>query len=145
MQTVLLLGAGKIGRMIARLLTESGDYAVRVADVEEAALARVQEQTQVASVHQLDASSHEGLLKLMQGCRAVISALSFSHNRLIAQAALEAGISYFDLTEDRQTTAEVRRIAAAARPGQIFAPQCGLAPGFIGIVASHLLEWFDKL
>ncbi len=24
-------------------------------------------------------------------------------------------------------------------------PQCGLAPGFISIVASHLLKWFEKL
>lgn len=145
MQTVLLLGAGKIGRMIAHLLTTSGDYAVRVADVEEAALTRIQEQTKVASVHRLDASSPDELRNLMQGCRGVISALSFSHNPIVAQAALETGVSYFDLTEDRETTAEVRRIAAQTRPGQVFAPQCGLAPGFIGIVASHLLTWFNKL
>jgi saccharopine dehydrogenase-like NADP-dependent oxidoreductase len=145
MSTVLLLGAGKIGRMIARLLTDSGDYAVRVADVEEAALTRIQEQTKVVSVHRLDASSADELRRLMQGCRAVISALSFSHNPTVARAALEAGISYFDLTEDRDTTTEVRRISEQARPGQVFVPQCGLAPGFISIVASHLLKWFDKL
>src|SRR5688572_24100048 len=99
--TVLLLGAGKIGRMIARLLTDTGDYAVRVADVEEAALKRIQEQTPAVLVHRLDADSHGEMVKLMQGCQGVISALSFSHNRQVAEAALEAGISYFDLTEDR--------------------------------------------
>src|SRR5688572_14265866 len=145
MQTVLLLGAGKIGRMIARLLTDTGDYAVRVADVEAAALARVQQQTPAVSVHQLDADSHDDLLRLMNGCQAVISALSFLHNPAVARAALEAGISYFDLTEDRETTAAVRRIAEQARPGQVFVPQCGLAPGFISIVASHLLTRFETL
>jgi saccharopine dehydrogenase-like NADP-dependent oxidoreductase len=145
MPSILLLGAGKIGRMIARLLADSGDYTVRVADVEEAALARIRQLTPQASVHRLDASRQEELLKLMQGCQAVISALSFNHNPVVARAALEAGIHYLDLTEDRDTTAEVRQIAEAARPGQVFVPQCGLAPGFISIVASHLLKWFEKL
>jgi saccharopine dehydrogenase-like NADP-dependent oxidoreductase len=143
--TVLLLGAGKIGRMIARLLIDTGDYNVRVADVEPAALSRVKQQTPAASVHQLDAESHEALLELMQGCRAVISALSFRHNPAVARAALEAGISYFDLTEDRETTAQVRAFAEQAKPGQVFVPQCGLAPGFISIVASHLIKRFEKL
>ncbi len=145
MTTVLLLGAGKIGRMIARLLYDTGDYSVRVADVEPAALTRIQQQTPVASVHQLDASSHAELVRLMQGCQAVISALSFRHNPAVARAALEAGISYFDLTEDRETTAEVRRVAERAGTGQVFVPQCGLAPGFISIVASHLLTRFEKI
>src|SRR5688500_2652730 len=81
----------------------------------------------------------------MQGCQAVISALSFRHNPAVARAALEAGLSYFDLTEDRETTAEVRRVAEQSRPRQVFVPQCGLAPGFISIVASHLITRFEKL
>lgn len=145
MSTVLLLGAGKIGRMIARLLRDTGDYKISVADVAPAALARIQQQNSVASVHQLDVHSHAELLRLMQDCQAVVSALSFSHNPAVARAALEAGISYFDLTEDRGTTAEVRQIAAQARPGQVFVPQCGLAPGFISIVAAELIQRFETL
>ena len=38
MHRVLLLGAGKIGRMIARLLIDSGDYSVVVGDVSADAL-----------------------------------------------------------------------------------------------------------
>ena len=40
MHRVLLLGAGKIGRMIAKLLTSTPDYEVLVADADHAALAR---------------------------------------------------------------------------------------------------------
>ncbi len=36
-------------------------------------------------------------------------------------------------------------IATEARGGQIFMPQCGLAPGFVSIVAQHLTESFDSL
>ena len=39
MHRVLLLGAGKIGRMIARFLMDSGDYDVLVGDVSEMRLA----------------------------------------------------------------------------------------------------------
>jgi saccharopine dehydrogenase-like NADP-dependent oxidoreductase len=39
----------------------------------------------------------------------------------------------------------VRHIAGAARPGQIFMPQCGLAPGFVSIAAHHLTRDFDRL
>src|SRR5918993_1423295 len=38
-----------------------------------------------------------------------------------------------------------RHIASAARPGQIFMPQCGLAPGFVSIAAHHLTRDFDRL
>ena len=37
----LLLGAGKIGRMIARFLMDSGDYDVLVGDVSDSALERI--------------------------------------------------------------------------------------------------------
>ena len=41
MTNVLLLGAGTIGRMIATLLSQSGDYRVHVADTDVAALDRL--------------------------------------------------------------------------------------------------------
>jgi saccharopine dehydrogenase-like NADP-dependent oxidoreductase len=58
---------------------------------------------------------------------------------------LKAGVSYFDLTEDRETTQEIMAIAKKAKAGQIFMPQCGLAPGFISILANDLCKSFDKL
>ena len=41
MHRVLLLGAGKIGRMIARLLVDSGDYELLVADSKDGSLGRI--------------------------------------------------------------------------------------------------------
>jgi len=141
-QTILLIGAGKIGRMIASLLSASGDYQLRIADQFPAALERIQKRLPEVETRTLNADSHAELLQLMQGCTAVISALSFRENPGVARAALEAGINYFDLTEDRQTTAAVKEIAADAAPGQVFLPQSGLAPGFVTIVTKHVMEWF---
>ncbi len=144
-QTILLIGAGKIGRMIASLLHASGDYQLRIADQFPAALERIQKRLPDVETRTLNADSHAELLQLMQGCTAVISALSFRENPGVARAALEAGINYYDLTEDRQTTAAVKEIAEGAAAGQVFLPQSGLAPGFVTIVTKHVMEWFEEI
>lgn len=141
---VLLLGAGKIGRMIARFLVDTGDYEVTVADANEAALKRIADRVAI-NTRVIDASNPEHLVAAMQGCQSVISALSYMFNPLVAEMALKTGVSYFDLTEDVATTQAVRKISERAVPGQIFMPQCGLAPGFISIVANHLTKSFDQL
>ena len=86
----------------------------------------------------VNAAESDSLLAAMHGRDVVISALSFRFNPLIAEVALQAGCSYFDLTEDVETTRRVREVAERAQSGQIFMPQCGLSPGFISIVAQHL-------
>jgi saccharopine dehydrogenase-like NADP-dependent oxidoreductase len=144
MHDVLLLGAGKIGRMIAALLAESGDYRVLVADADAGRLERVGSRAHVETL-ELDATDRERLTAAFRGRVSVISALSFRFNPAVAEAARDAGLSYFDLTEDVATTREVRAIAASAGAKQIFMPQCGLAPGFISIVANHLARSLDRL
>ena len=141
---ILLTGAGKIGSSIAALLNETGDFDVLVADVDEAALKRVSKATGVKTIT-ASAGSARDMKRAMKGRDAVVSACSFTVNPTIAKAALEAGISYFDLTEDRQTTELVRAIAGRAKAGQIFMPQCGLAPGFVSIAAHALTGQFDAL
>ena len=134
MKRVLLLGAGKIGRMITKMLADSGDYEVTVADYDQQALDRIHKLRGIP-VRQLDATSSSDLSSAMKEMDLVISALSFRFNPLIAKCALETNTSYFDLTEDVETTRAVRKVAKQAGPGQIFMPQCGLAPGFISILS----------
>jgi saccharopine dehydrogenase-like NADP-dependent oxidoreductase len=144
MRRVLLLGAGKIGRMIARFLMDSGDYDLLVGDVSEVALERIAKLTG-AKTRVIDAGNPAALASAMKGYSTVISALSFHHNPTVARAALKNGLSYFDLTEDVATSDAVAEIAESAADGQIFMPQCGLAPGFISIVANDLIKWFERI
>jgi len=144
MHAILVCGAGKIGRAIATHLAATGDYQVLVGDVDERALERLRGIRGI-TVSRLDVSSPAALATAMAGRRLVISACSFFANPGIAQAALLAGISYFDLTEDVATTRAVAAIATQARAGQIFMPQCGLAPGFIAIAGHELTRGFDSL
>jgi saccharopine dehydrogenase-like NADP-dependent oxidoreductase len=144
MYRILLLGAGKIGSAIAQFLSNTGDYDVLVADADEGSLKRVCEIADVKTI-QLSASDSTSLRAAMKGRQAVASALSFALNPTVARCALEEGLSYFDLTEDRETTTAIRSIAQQAVPGQIFMPQCGLAPGFVSIAAHHLAHDFERL
>jgi saccharopine dehydrogenase-like NADP-dependent oxidoreductase len=144
MHRVLLLGAGKIGRMIARMLHATGEYDVRVADADVRAVGRIADALG-GEPYVLDATDGRQLVAAMQDRDVVVSALSFSLNPGVAEAALQAGCSYFDLTEDIATTQHVLRVAEEARNGQIFMPQCGLAPGFISIIANHLAAEFSVL
>src|SRR5690606_28063314 len=62
----------------------------------------------------------------------------------VAEAAGETGVNYFDLTEDVETTRATKALSLRF-PNVAFAPQCGLAPGFISIVAADLASRFDRL
>jgi len=144
MRRVLLLGAGKIGGAIAKLLGNTGEYDVLVGDIDAAALKRIAKAADV-DTRKLDVSSLPALRRAMKGRDIAISACSFNVNAGIAQVALETGASYFDLTEDVETTKRIRKIAKKAKADQIFMPQCGLAPGFVSIAAYDLSKQFERL
>lgn len=74
---------------------------------------------------------------------AVVSCMPYNLNLPIAEIAHEIGIHYFDLTEDVPTTTAIRKMAETAT--SVFAPQCGLAPGLIGIVGADLAKRFTKI
>lgn len=142
MKNIVIVGAGKIGSMIAELLVGSGDYAVTVVDRSAGQLDRLETALPIAKVA-LDIADGEALRATLRGQFAVLSAAPYHATRLIAEAAKAAGAHYLDLTEDVASTRVVKQLAANARTA--FIPQCGLAPGFITIVASDLASRFDEL
>lgn len=142
MYEVLLMGAGKIGEMIATMLAHSGSYHVTVADIDEVALARMPKHDAVSTL-KLDATDANAMRAALDGKFAVLSACPYTMTKIIAPAAKEAGVHYFDLTEDVASTRLVKELAEGANSA--FVPQCGLAPGFISIVAYDLAKHFEKL
>ncbi len=141
MTRTMVLGAGKIGASVVELLSGSGDYAVTVADQDAAALDFLNHGE--ISRRVVDVTDAKALREALDGMDSVISACPFYLNVGIAEAAAEVGANYFDVTEDVKTTRAIRRIAADA--DSAFAPQCGLAPGFISIVAMDMAGRFDEL
>jgi saccharopine dehydrogenase-like NADP-dependent oxidoreductase len=141
MHHVLVLGAGKIGSLIACLLEQSGDYDIYLADMHSP------EKEMFAGIHTvaLDATDESEMRKFLNNNKfeSVVSALPYYCNPLIAQLAKDNEMHYFDLTEDVEVTRRIRAISQHATTA--FVPQCGLAPGFISIVANDLMQKFDEL
>lgn len=140
MKNVMLVGGGKIGIAIAEFLKGSGDYAVTVADRDGEALARMPEGVERRKVA---IETPEAFAREIAGHDIVLSATPYYLNAIIAAAARMANAHYLDLTEDVASTRAIRTTAAGADTA--FIPQCGLAPGFISIVAYDLARKFDKL
>jgi len=141
MTPVILLGAGKIGETIAQFLHGSGDYTLTVADQDPARL------TPIAALGvkttRADFGDARALAALIGGNAMAISACPFYLTPAIAQASVAAGAHYFDLTEDVESTRRVKALAAGA--GTALVPQCGLAPGFISILARAMTRKFESL
>lgn len=137
----LVVGAGKIGTAVATLLASVPDYDVTVLDRAQRALRRV-DGLGVWTVHG-DTADATLLHRLAAGNDMVLSAAPFPLTTSVARAARDAGAHYFDLTEDR---ASARAVAAMATDAPaVLMPQCGLAPGFVSVVATALASSFDEL
>lgn len=137
----LVVGAGKIGTAIATLLASAPDYDVTVLDRCERAL-RTADGLGVRTV-QGDIADAALLGRLAASNDMVLSAAPFQLTTDVTHAAHDAGSHYFDLTEDR---ASARTVAAMATDAPaVLMPQCGLAPGFVSVVAAALANSFDEL
>lgn len=136
-----LFGAGKIGEAIIHLLARSSDYRLRVVDADDARLAPMQREG--LELVTADIRDEPTLDRLVRGQDVVLSACPYSLTPPIARAARRHAAHYLDLTEDVASTREVMALSDGAE--RAFIPQCGLAPGFISIVANDLANRFDRL
>ncbi|MDP9075225.1 MAG: saccharopine dehydrogenase NADP-binding domain-containing protein [Actinomycetota bacterium] len=133
---VLVLGLGKVGELVARLLDRSG-FEVVGADL--VSRGGIDPFPTVA----LDVTDAAAVRERLAGCHAVVSCLPFRFNRTVAEAAVALGVHYFDLTEDVATTQDL--LVLAARAESAVMPQCGLAPGLICMTGAWLARGLDRV
>jgi len=133
-KSVLVVGLGKVGGLVAVLLHHNK---FRVT-----AMTRTERDTPFKLVIG-DVSDEDAVRSAIETHDAVVTCLPYHLNLRVARAAHDAGRHYFDLTEDVATTQAVLKLAKTAKG--VMAPQCGLAPGFIGIVGADLAKRFDRL
>ncbi len=135
MKKILVVGMGKVGSLVGTLLDKQ--FEVTGFDKNQPVVPLS------FTVVEGDVSDAASLEKTMVGFDAVVSCMPYNLNLPIARLAYKQGIHYFDLTEDVPTTTAIREMARDSRG--VMAPQCGLAPGFIGIVGANLATRFTKL
>ncbi|WP_136809812.1 saccharopine dehydrogenase family protein [Desulfosediminicola flagellatus] len=134
-QSILVLGLGKVGFLVAELLHLTG-FKVTGADLSPI-------KHKPYNTIQIDVTSPTDIEQKLDGYDAVISCLPYHFNLGIASIAHQKGIHYFDLTEDVPTTKTI--IEMSKDSSIVMAPQCGLAPGFIAIVGASLAAGFERI
>ena len=159
MHNVLVLGGGKVGKSVAELLLACGKgaYRVTLADRDaknlheaEANIARLRSRLPAGRAvefvaKQVDATDRAAVRELLKGQHYLICMLPFDLVKGIAEDANAAGIHYFDVTEDVETTDAVKAIADEGRAKVALVPQCGLAPGYIAIAGYEIGRQFTEI
>lgn len=131
----LVVGLGGVGGLLAILLRDLG---MQVTALDQRKPAYVPDGIQFLTG---DVQNKTEITTLLKKHDAVVSCLPYHLTLALAEAAQQAGVAYFDPTEDVKTTDAVRNLAA--KSSQVMIPQCGLAPGAIGIIGAHLAKKFD--
>jgi saccharopine dehydrogenase-like NADP-dependent oxidoreductase len=132
---VAVLGLGKVGSLVATMLH---DCSFQVTGMDADPRDGFPFPTKIVNFE-----NSSSLGPLLKGYDAVVSCLPFNLNVAVSTQAHAGNLHYFDLTEDVATTTHIRKLAETSTG--VMAPQCGLAPGFIGIVGAHLAKGFDEL
>lgn len=135
LEKIAVLGLGKVGTLAAKLLHRAGLEVIGFDN-------RTPQETLPFVVQTVDLASEDGLRTATQGFDAVLSCLPYRTNKRIATTAHAQGMHYFDLTEDVPTTRAIIELSKTSRG--LMAPQCGLAPGFVGIVGAAQVAAFDE-
>ena len=142
MKDVAIIGAGKIGSTIAEYLASASDFRVTLLDCLPERLYHFRQSKRIYTIAQ-DIHGGGNLVDLLRAKFAVVNAAPFELAIRIAEAARAAGCHYLDLTEDLAMTRAVRECGVGARTA--FFPQCGLAPGFVSVLAFEMIKGFDRL
>ncbi|MBI1275233.1 L-lysine dehydrogenase [bacterium] len=132
---VAVLGLGKVGTLVALLLKEAGFEVTGYDQQERKGLG--------FTAKALDTRDEKAVGDALGKVDALVSCLPYHLNLPIAKIAHKLGKHYFDLTEDVPTTQAIQAMSSTAKAALV--PQCGLAPGIIGIIGASLARQFDTL
>ena len=133
---IAVLGLGAVGELAATLLHDTG-FTVTGVDTQ------FPDRKLPFATAKASASERDELAAVLKGQDAVLSCLPYHLNMDVARLACELGLYYFDLTEDVPTKELILELSETS--DKLMAPQCGLAPGFVGIVGAHLAERFEEI
>lgn len=144
---VLIVGAGNIGSQIAKyLLTLSSEYEVIIADRSYELLQNLSSTLSAKYLEKFKVlhKSVTELDKKFPDVDIIVNALPHTENIKLIDIAVKHQVHYFDLSEDVNSTKYIKTLSTQ-NSNLAFMPQCGLAPGFINIVANDLSKKFDEI
>lgn len=145
MHNIMIFGAGKIGSILSVMLSHCGGYKVYLADTNFDLFNKYVDNNDGISLITQDIQNADEIKSRIReyNISVLVSALPFYLTLEVAKLACSIGTHYFDLTEDIGVASKLHDLAR----DQPFAfiPQCGLAPGLVGLIANDLMKGFDEV
>ncbi|MBI3811528.1 MAG: saccharopine dehydrogenase NADP-binding domain-containing protein [Nitrospirae bacterium] len=151
----LILGAGRQGTACAYDLARFGEAdRITLADANrdyaQKSVDRLRRLLSPSTKTQLEAAAvavqnHSELVDRLRGAGAVMSAVPYYFNPLVAKAAIEAAVPMCDLGGDIEVVLEEMRLSNLAKAAGIsIIPDCGLAPGMNNLLAVYGMQRLDE-
>lgn len=146
MSHFLVLGAGKMGCVLAKDLIESGpDFRVTLVDVDFDTLKRAKEfiQSERLKTVQRDIEDKEQRDKVIDGKDVVLCALLHRHSLPLLESAVRLGVHFVDMVGE--FTPERLEFDEEAKKKDITAISgCGVSPGITNVCVGRGVELLDE-
>jgi lysine 6-dehydrogenase len=144
---MLVLGAGLQGCACAYDLLQNPDVArVTLADLRPGKLPKFLQGDWSGRLQlvRLDVSDGQAVRAAFAGQAAVMSAIPYYYNGMLARAAVEGGCHFSDLGGNTEIVLEQKKLHSEAQSrGISVVPDCGLAPGMVNILAAEGIRRLD--
>lgn len=139
---IIVLGAGLIGRVIARELASEEGSTVSVYDADPDALERVGRETR-ASIHQADLSRPDVVASAVSDADAVIGALPGALGFAMLRTVLEAGKPIADISFSAEDPLQLETLARER--GATAVVDCGVSPGLSNFFVGRAARDFNEV
>jgi lysine 6-dehydrogenase len=145
---ILVVGAGMMARAVVHDLVRAEDVEeVRVIDRSAAPLRTLREATAGRKLRtsRADAGDRAAMADLMRPCAVAVSCVPYFYNLVLTRAAIAARTHFCDLGGNNEVVARQLALDDRARAAGVrVVPDCGLAPGLVGIVAADGVRRLDE-
>ncbi len=134
---VMIFGGGRVGRLVAQFLAETGQYTLYGVDRSLPENTITVTGVEYITLDIQDTNAVQVLLKRHKP-DAILNCLPY--NLILVDLAVQHKIPYFDLTEDLNMTQWCLDRASTFK--SVVMPHCGIAPGIVNAIAAHLMRSF---
>jgi len=146
---ITVFGAGQMGVAAAYDLLQDSDITSVVLadnDLQRLGNAKVFLKNPNLETIVADASSRSLALPAIQFSDVVLSCAPYKYNYELANAAIQAKVSFVDLGGNNDIVAkELELNGRAKEAGVIIIPDCGLAPGLVSILTRAFVDELDEV
>jgi lysine 6-dehydrogenase len=147
MSTILVLGCGLMGPVIAKDCAESKDITmVSGCDISNKQLKICSKfvSNKKFESFKLDLTDYEALVEKMKGFDVVVNASAAQFSLNVLKAAMETGVNVVDLSGGAYPL-EGDLYNTVRKAGVIAVPGCGVDPGLADILAGHCINLLDEV